>query len=143
MGSISKDVSISEMMTMRNEQNMTNQEIADALGCSYQTVLNLIGKQPQTMRKHKSYPEVRVPTPSKPKPEEEICPAALVLAERSYTLQGEIGRYEIDTCAQVVHIQIPEQGRFSVALKDIGILHNELGAILRNADKTRFGVEAW
>lgn len=38
------DVSISEMLKMR-EDGMSNQEIADALGCHYETVKRHIGRQ--------------------------------------------------------------------------------------------------
>ena len=148
MRTILKDVTLAEMMTMRDEQGMSNQEIANALGVSYNTVRRLIGTQPKGIRRERS---ASIPTRplvhrdamhAEPK-REEAPPAALVLAERSLSLRGEIGRYDIDTYARVVSIQIPEQGRFTVSLDDLRTLHNELGAIIRNEDKTKFGVEAW
>lgn len=43
--SLLKDVSISELMSMR-DSGMSNAEIADSLGVSYATVLHAIGRQP-------------------------------------------------------------------------------------------------
>ena len=144
MRSVLSDVSISELMTMREEQGMSNREIADSIGCSYYTVLRLIGKQPAAYRKTPEASSV-VPAPRRVfrAEEEEVVPASLVLAGRTLTLQGEVGKYEIDSSSQTVHIQIPEQGRFSVSLDSLKILHSEIAAIIRNEEKTRFGVEAW
>lgn len=148
MRSVLKDVSISELMTMR-EQGMSNQEIANALGVTYQSILRLIGKQPKEVRRERSFtPEVNshssVPRNAEIlKPEEEILPASLVMAERSFVLQGEIGRYEIDTYAQAVRISVADQGAFSIPIQDVRVLHSELSAILRNQEKLKFSVEAW
>ena len=49
-GKLIDDVSIAEMQKMR-EAGMTNQDIANALDVSYQSVYRYIGKQPGTMRK--------------------------------------------------------------------------------------------
>ena len=58
------DVSISEMLEMR-EDGMSNQEIADALGCHYATVTRHIGRQgfrgPNKTRKPQHDPEQWIP----------------------------------------------------------------------------------
>lgn len=129
------------------ESGMSNQEIADSLGCSYQTVLRLIGPQPKGFKRERLVPvAASQPKPEKPVPitqNDDILPAALVVAERTIVLQGEVGRYEIDTYNSRVHIQIPEQGRFTIPLADLSIMSREISAILRNEDKTKFGAEAW
>lgn len=43
--SFRSEVSYSELMYYRNEEKLSNKEIAKRLGVSYQTILNLIGKE--------------------------------------------------------------------------------------------------
>ena len=144
--SVLSDVSISELLSMR-DSGMSNQEIADSLGCSYYTVLRLIGKQPKEMRKE--YTRIADTPSEKPKPaqvfkeEEEFIPASLVLAERTVVLQGEVGRYEIDTYKSSVSISITDHGQISIPMSDLKVLYKEIAAIIRNEEKTKFTVEAW
>ena len=51
MTKISKSISVAEMMHMRNEERLSNGEIAKRLGCNISTVIRHIGKQPSGMRK--------------------------------------------------------------------------------------------
>ena len=46
-----KDMNRADLLKMREEQEMSNQEIADTLGCSYETVRSIIGKQPPGLTK--------------------------------------------------------------------------------------------
>lgn len=48
--SIMRDVSVSEMMHMREELHLSNREIAEKLGCSTMTVYRAIGNQPEGLR---------------------------------------------------------------------------------------------
>lgn len=147
MRSILSDISMSELISMRNDQNMSNREIAEVLGCSYQTIRKLLGPQPKGMRAERRPADPVRPVRQEPvRPvhrDESVVPASLVLTERSLVLQGEVGRYEIDTYAGKVCIQIPEQGRFVLSLDSLNSLCGELNAILRNHEKTAFTVEAW
>lgn len=48
--SIMRDVSVSEMLHMREVQRMSNREIAERLGCSTVTMYRAIGNQPEGLR---------------------------------------------------------------------------------------------
>ena len=48
--SIMRDVSVSEMMHMREALHLSNREIAERLGCSSMTVYRAIGNQPEGIR---------------------------------------------------------------------------------------------
>lgn len=85
---------------MRDEQGMSNREIAEALGVSYTTILKLIGKQPASVRKERQFVE-----PSKAvKPIDDDRPAALIVAERTYPLQGQAVRYSPPCRSNTFHI---------------------------------------
>lgn len=47
---LSHDVSVSEMLHMRNAERMSNREIAEKLDCSTSWVFRMIGKQPEGIR---------------------------------------------------------------------------------------------
>ncbi len=58
-------VSVSELMYMREHENMSNSAIAKSLDMSYQTVLNLIGRQPRGIRKCSVGTAVKKSAPTK------------------------------------------------------------------------------
>lgn len=126
------DVSISEMQKMR-EAGMTNQDIANALDVSYQTVYKYIGQQPQGMRKRYARIGAQVK-------EEEA--AHLVVTYRTVELEGEFAAYSI--CAGMVTINFDSLNE-SLKLKKEGIetLIAELKEIQRNVDKLEKGSEMW
>ena len=47
---VMRDVSVSEMLHMREVQHMSNREIAEKLDCSKATVYKMIGAQPEGIR---------------------------------------------------------------------------------------------
>ena len=54
MKSLERDVTVREMMTLRQE-GWSNYEIAEKLGCCYATVLKYIGSQPKGIRGERLY----------------------------------------------------------------------------------------
>lgn len=139
MRSLLSDINPAEILAMREEHGMSNHEIADALGVSYATILKLIGKQPASLRKERQYHE-------KPKPAQPVTndrPAALVVAERTYHLQGELGKYDVNCAAETICLRLPEQTPITLTYAQAASLHAELSAILLRADQTRFTFEAW
>ena len=114
-------------------------EIAEALGVSYTTILKLIGKQPASVRKERQLVE-----PSKAvRSIEDDRPAALIVAERTYHLQGELGKYDVNCAAETICLRLPEQTPITLTYAKAASLHAELSAILLHADQTRFTFEAW
>ena len=63
--SILKFVSVSEMLHLRNEEGLSNKEIADKIGCSYNTVNRHIGAAPfvkqRGSRKTRALPAAELP----------------------------------------------------------------------------------
>jgi hypothetical protein len=51
MTKLGKSISVAEMLHMRNEEGLSNGEIAKRLGCTTNTVIRYIGKQPHGVRK--------------------------------------------------------------------------------------------
>lgn len=55
---ILKDIDKTALLSMR-DSGMTNQEIADSIGCCYATICKILGKQPPGMRKPRTSKEVK------------------------------------------------------------------------------------
>lgn len=60
---LGKDITLSELEHMRNTEHMSNREIAQRLGTSYQTILNYLGPQRSKQAKQ---------TPAAPKSEGKV-----------------------------------------------------------------------
>ena len=157
--SLINDVSISEMKSMR-EQGMSNQEIADALECSYITVLRHIGAEPPelTARRKSSGQQKRHSKESERKPNvvqtpEEEIPACLAVTSKVYELEGTVGKYTLKAGEDVVNITVKMdvEGEvitytpppFPLKLDAIDDFIKELQAIQRNAKKLNGGFEMW
>lgn len=122
------ELSQSEMRRMREEEEMTNREIADALGTSYATVLKYIGPQPPHMRRAKGTYSVE-----KTAPIEEPAVACLALvntmievksATRKYVIDRKAGRVTIYDCQGIcetaaMDIDYAELNDFIAELKAI------------------------
>lgn len=89
---ILKDIDKATLVRMRQE-GMSNQEIADHVGCSYQTIRNILGKQPPGMRRQASSPH-RSSTPSvQVQPVQNINLAVKPIFQ---SVEGEVCRFDID-----------------------------------------------
>ena len=139
MRSLLSDVTLAEIQAMRDEQGMSNREIAEALGVSYTTILKLIGRQPASIRKERQFVE----PPKAVKSIDDDRPAALIVAERTYHLQGELGKYDVYCAAETICLRLPEQTPITLTYAQAASLHAELSAILLRTDQTRFTFEAW
>lgn len=96
---LSYEVTQSEMRRMREEEEMTNREIAYALGISYGAVLKYIGPQPPHMRR------VRGKRPAeKAAPVEEPVAACLALVNNVVEVKSTTRKYVIDRKAGTVAI---------------------------------------
>ena len=135
MRSLLDDMTLSELTAMRDEQGMSNREIADALGVSYHTILKILGKQPTTLRKERTFHPVKAPDATKQ--------AVLIVTERTHILQGEFGRYHVNSAASTVQVCLPEQTPFHLTFDQLSTLYTELAAILQQMEHIRLAFEAW
>lgn len=134
-----KYITRDEMLVMRTEQNMSNHEIAKALDCSYDYVLNMIGKQPSGMPRKPRNPVVR----SKPEePVKEETPACLVVTNRMTELTGTLGAYLADFKDRKLIIWMNNE-TITVKLDDISQFITELQAIQRKDAEIRMTNEMW
>lgn len=78
--SVMRDVSVSEMLHMREVQRMSNREIAEKLDCSTVTVYKAIGRQPEG---------IRAPRRTKEKPVMAQPVAHETFTERLAKMRGE------------------------------------------------------
>ena len=58
-----KDIDLETLYAMRRDEEMSNADIASALGVSYGTVLSLIGPQPKNVRRKPRISAVPAPAP--------------------------------------------------------------------------------
>lgn len=140
MRALLKDVDLETLYSMRR-QKMSNQEIAESLGVSYATVLNLIGKQPSGLRKKRGSAHVS----DKPVGiDNEVEPAAcLIVEKRCLSLIGSFGRYEFDVGGGFVDAINAAGQSMRVSKDQIEDFINELSAIKRKMEVMKLENEAW
>lgn len=151
-----KDMDKTELLKMR-EDGMTNKQIANALGCSPWSIINLIGKQPEWMteqsikegreKRKQTFANRRIdgtPMPAAQSPrggtavrEEEPKKCVLVvksLPPMPIPLHGEFMDYVISADRTSVDVET-EQGRclLQIPMEKIDTFIAELNAIKRNA----------
>jgi transcriptional regulator with XRE-family HTH domain len=135
------EVSISELLTMRNEQGMTNQEIAEALDVSRSSIYRLIGgggPRRAVIRK--------TSTPSLMHPEKEDIPACLKVEAAPINLAGAYGHYTVDEERASLYVL----GRADdhdlagyIPLDQLSTFIRELQAIERNIGNAQPKLEVW
>lgn len=132
------DVTIEELKTMR-ENGMSNQQIADALGVHYTTILAHLGPQPKDMKR--SYTRKAKPAPAPaPEPEEETV--GLVVQNKKIDLDGLFARYCVDCKKGEILIEISET-MVLIRRENLDDFINELKALRRNLDKLTVQNEMW
>lgn len=135
-----------ELLAMRNA-GMTNQDIANALGCTIHAVRNHIGPQPG-----KNWPDFKkrmTETPPESKiPVHDMDEAAngpsacLVVENRKIDLAGTYGNYSIDTKEQMIAI-MTQQYQILLDYDDFRTLTSEMNAILNKLDNLKITPEMW
>ena len=142
--SLMEDVSISELLRMRDEEGVSNREIADALGVSYSCIKKYIGCQPKGMRKVRSKGVVYGRGKSEEAPAEEI-PPCLVIRNRTVTAAGIDMEYIIDYELQTVRMHKPSRSNifWMFTFDELANALPELQAISRRASECRVTPEMW
>ena len=92
------DISAEEMLRLREEEGLSNAEIAQRLDLHYATVHKYIGKQPEG---------IRAPMGSRKKPEIVPRPETFITLKAHYEqYDGKYGKYSIDRCAKNVRVSL-------------------------------------
>jgi len=136
---IYKDVTPEEMMRMRTEDLLTNQEIADRVGCNVATVRRYIGTMPREMRSRINHFGALArgsgtTFEQPPKPVENVTGAHKppTIKELSLTLKGDLGVYQIDLALGTVEID-SDVMTGTLALNRVTEFCEELQAMLQTA----------
>ena len=157
--SITHEVSVSEMRRMREEEGLTNIEIAERLDCSSQTVWRYIGPMPPEMvraaksmggRNRKKIPlqidriETLPKAPTQPEPVEE-SPVYMLTTNEIITVTSPTRRYTIDRDTETVDVESKEgDGALKLSYEDIDTLIIELRMIRRKmGDSIKVGLVPW
>lgn len=151
---LSRDVTAAELLVM-TESGMTNQDIADSLDVSYQTVFRMIGKQPKELhgtgkpRPKKGlgkfdYGEVEKKVENKV--EYEPC---LSVENKTLDLAGLVATYNISIKEKSVVVSLPDDEHegnnvsFKIDFDSIDIFNKEISAINRKISDLSVGIEMW
>ena len=140
-----KDMSKTELLAMR-EQGMSNQEIADAVGVHYGTILNLIGKQPKGMRKPYTRRCNSSGAGGGDAVHEETHEACLTIKRPAIEICGRKWKYRANVGQNMIEVfTAPDVIPMTVDIEDLPQIIKELQAIARNADKITGGnvLEVW
>lgn len=139
--SILKDVDLETLYSMRRDQKMSNQEIANAIGVSYVTVYKLIGPQPKEFKKKRTAaPRVEQPKPVAVAEEAQPC---ICVKNRTVELEGIFGSYMIDIKKGTVACTNAVGQCLYVSKDNIDDFINELNAIKRKLESLVVGNEMW
>lgn len=103
---LSNEVSTQEMLRTRDEEHLSNAEIADRLDICRDTVIRYIGKQPGWMGRKKQ--PISAPQPEQPS--ECIQPKSTLVIELQVTnYAGQSARYKVTNMGTVEIIGGPEK----------------------------------
>ncbi len=139
MATFNRDISNSELLHMR-DQGMTNQDIANALGVTCQTVRNRIGKQPQGMRGGRVARNIKTLVKPTAPVEEPASAAFLVVEDRTISLAGTFGSYVVYPQSQRVEFSVADN---VVKFDQLDDFINELKAISRKIPMLQRKNEVW
>lgn len=134
---LSSDIDLDTLYSMRR-QGMNNQEIADALGVSLNTVYRHIGKQPSELCKS----GIRAKAVPHTQPEDDIS-ACLVVANRTVMLRGTHLIYDLDLKDQTLQVVDDQGSGFRLALDELKDVISELRCIARRAENLKLENEMW
>lgn len=149
---INKEISVESMRYMRENEHMTNREIAERLGISVATVYNYLGKMPtELIREIRARAgsmgtktrwggvasDQRVPAPPQEEPD-----AVLLVTGRVIALKGESATYTINCGNSTVSCTIRDRV-FQLNLDELPAIIAELSAIQRKCDALKMTTEMW
>ena len=138
---LTEHVSVQEMREMR-ANGMTNQDIANSLNVSYQTIYKYLGPQPSRGGRVASTLPMEIAKPKEPEPESEK-PAVLLVVNRVLNLAGKKASYTIDAHKKLVEIEFDNGGRGEIPYGDWEIFADEVDAIRRNLKGQTVPPEMW
>jgi transcriptional regulator with XRE-family HTH domain len=143
---LTDDVSIEELLRMREEEGLSNYEIAQRVGVAKNTIYRLIGKQPPHVRDsygRQSAAKARNAAPvQNRRAEEEIVPASLVMEIRVVRLIGHGTRYEVNEVNGDVLVIRNDETAFKLEREELDDFIKELQAIQRHTKQLN-PMEAW
>ena len=143
---VGAEISIESMRYMREEEGMTNKEIAERLGLSVATIYHYLGKMPPEMvRKAKSEGGRAGGTArwcAAPTPPQEEPDAVLLVTGRVIALKGESATYTINCGNSSVSCTIRDRV-FQLNLDELPAVIAELSAIQRKCDALKMTTEMW
>lgn len=134
---LTSDIDLETLYSMRR-QGMNNQEIADALGVSINTVYRHIGKQPSELRKS----GIRAKAVSQPQPEDDIS-ACLAVANRMVLLRGVRLAYDLDLKKRTLRVVSETGSGLELTLDELNDVILELRCIARKSENLKLENEMW
>lgn len=134
---LTSDIDLETLYSMRR-QGMNNQEIADALGVSLNTVYRHIGKQPSELRKS----GIRAKAVFQPQPEDEFS-ACLAVANRTIMLRGAHLVYDLDLKNRSLRIWSETDSGLELTVDELNDVIDEFRCIARKAETLKLENEMW
>lgn len=123
---ILKDIDKTTLLSMR-DSGMTNQEIADSVGCCYATICKILGKQPPGMRKPRAPKEVKRIQMNTPRKRMKVS---------HVTLCGKFADFEVDLDNKTFAIETGE-GSLIFDLSKLEEMANDLVEALQEVKEYR------
>ena len=138
---LTNEISVQELLKMREEYGMSNPEIASALDVSQRTIWRYIGKGPRSKNQIRGGTAVRTEVKKEESPK-----ACLKVEPSAINLTGAYGKYTIDEEQEAIFI-IAEADGHEVSgympISELSTFIKELQAIERNLDKAKPKLEMW
>lgn len=151
MRSILSQISLQEFQTLRDDEELSNLEIAQRLDVSYATVLKILGPQPPGLRKKRQFygrvsksrkpTHLRIVDPSETESEDssETQEAALISIDRPLVMGGRVGAYTIHPVKGKLDIEICGQYIRDIDLESVDTIITELERVRDNYKKVQRG----
>ena len=145
------DISYEELKEMREDEGMSNYEIAERVGCSKQTIHRILGPQPKHIRAPlglqsaamaRQKAEATYGSPAAYKASEEPVEAHLMVESRTVRLAGIAATYEVNEKAEIVTIIRADGNGFELKTSELEDFIIELSTISRRM-KSVSPMEVW
>lgn len=141
MRSILHDISLQELQYMRDHDKLSNREIADRCGISYNTVVRYLGRQPKDIPRQFRLSSGHHTISDR---SEEPVEVALICIDHPVTMQGKVGIYTVHPSTSTVDIKINDQVIKDISYDDLDTIVLELSRISnRHKDVDHPELIAW